>query len=301
MVINKGLDDVVFDAVNTLIMLAVLIIVLYPLYFVVIASFSEPYEVASGNLTLLPKGFTLEAYENVFKNNEVWIGYRNTIFYTITGTFFSLFLTLPASYVLSRKGLPGRTLLNWYFLFTMYFSGGLIPTYILVKSVGFYNKPYTIIILGALSIHNMIITRSYYRTSIPEELYEAAEIDGASQIRVFLSVALPLSAPIIAVMALYYGVAQWNSFFKALVYVSERDYMPLQIVLRNILIYNQTAMRAIAEGLDSEELIAIQRQAYMAEAMKYSLIIIASFPLLIAYTFVQKYFIKGIMVGSLKA
>jgi putative aldouronate transport system permease protein len=294
-------NDLFFDGINTFIMILVLVVVLYPLYFVVIASISEPYKVASGDLRIFPIGFTVDAYKNIFENQEVWIGYRNTFFYTITGTLFSLFLTLPTAYVLSKKKLPGRMFLNWFFLFTIYFSGGLIPMYLLVKSIGLYNKPYTLITLGALSVFNMIITRSYYQTSIPEEIYEAAEIDGAGHIKVFFSIALPLSAPIIAVMALYYGVAQWNGFFNALVYVSNREYMPLQIVLRNILIFSQTAMQQITLGMEESEIMAAAHRAYMAEAMKYALIIIASFPLLISYTFVQKYFIKGIMVGSLKA
>jgi putative aldouronate transport system permease protein len=299
--VKEGWDDKIFDAINTGIIILILAVVLYPLYFVVIASFSEPYEVALGNIRFLPRGFSLSAYTYVLENKDVWIGYRNTIFYTVAGTFFSLFLTLPAAYVLSKKQLPGRILLSWFFLFTMYFSGGLIPTYLLVKSLALYNKPYTLVVLGAFSVFNMIVTRTYYQTSIPETIYEAAEIDGASHIRVFFTIALPLSAPIIAVMTLYYAVAQWNAFFNALVYVSERNYMPLQIVLRNILISSQNALAQISESADESEILAMARLAYISAAMKYALIIIASFPLLVSYTFVQKYFIKGIMIGSLKA
>ncbi len=297
---KRGKDDLLFDLLNTVIMFTVLIVVLYPLYFVLIASISEPYKVASGMLTFYPQGFQLDAYKNVFNNTDVWTGYRNTIIYTVGGTCLSLILTLPAAYVLSKKGLPGRNLMTWFFLITMYFNGGLIPTYLLVNALALYNKPYTLIILGAFSVFNMIITRSYYQTSIPEDIYEAARIDGASQFRAFFSIALPLSAPIIAVMALYYGVAQWNGFFNALVYLSNKEYMPLQIVLRNILIFSQTALQQITEGLEESEILAAVQRAYMAEAMKYALIIIASFPMLIAYTFVQKHFIKGVMVGSLK-
>jgi putative aldouronate transport system permease protein len=299
--VKRAWDDRIFDGINTFIMVLVLLVVLYPLYFVVIASISEPYEVASGNIRFLPKGFTPAAYGYVLENKEIWTGYRNTIFYTVTGTVLSLALTLPAAYVLSKKNLPGRRVLSWYFFFTMYFGGGLIPTYLLLKSIGLYNKPYTMIILGAFSVWNMIVTRSYYQTSIPETIYEAAEIDGAGQMRIFFTLALPLSAPIIAVMALYYGVAQWNGFFNALVYLAERDYMPLQIILRNILLNSQNALLHLEESAEVEEIMYKARLAYMAEAMKYSLIIIASFPLLVSYTFVQKYFIKGVMVGSLKA
>jgi putative aldouronate transport system permease protein len=298
--VKPGIDDIVFDSIKTILIMMVLVAVIYPLYFIIIASVSEPYQVASGNLRLFPQGFTLEAYKNVFKINEVWIGYRNSFFYTVLGICLSLVLTLPAAYVLSKKKLPGRALINWFFLFTMYFSGGLIPTYLLVKSIGLYNRPHTLVILSAFSVFNMIITRSYYQTSVPADIYESAEIDGAGHIRTFFFIALPLSAPIIAVMALYYGVAQWNGFFNALVYVSEREYMPLQIVLRNILIYSRMAFQQVDAGMDEHQLQAAAQLAYMAEAMKYSLIIIASLPLLVAYTFVQKYFIKGIMVGSLK-
>ena len=170
----------------------------------------------------------------------------------------------------------------------------------LVGSLGLYNKPYTLIILGAFSVYNMIITRSYFQTSIPETIYEAAYIDGANHFRIFFQIALPLAVPIIAVISLYYGVSQWNGYFNALIYISEEEYMPLQIVLRNILIGNQNALQQITEGMEASEMEAIAQRAYMAEAMKYSLIIIASAPLLVACTSVQKYFVKGIMVGSLK-
>ena len=299
--VRRSLDDLIFDIINYIILSGVLLIVLYPLYFVVIASFSEPYEVVRGNVIFIPQGFSLSAYQHVLDNKDIWTGYRNSIFYTVTGTALSLFLTLPSAYVLSKKQLPGRFLLSWFFLFTMYFGGGLIPTYILIRSIGLYNKPFTLSVLGAFSVYNMIITRTYYQTSIPDTIYEAAEIDGAGPIKTFITIALPLSMPIIAVMTLYYAVAQWNSFFNALVYVAERNYFPLQIILRNILISSQNALSRISESAEESEIIAMARLQYISEAMKYSLIIIASFPLLVSYTFVQKYFIKGVMIGSLKA
>lgn len=298
---KRSKDDIIFDAINTLILGAVLLIVLYPLYYVVLASISDPYLAATGSIGLFPRKPTFMAYRNVFNNADIWSGYRNTLIYTILGTALSLSLTLPAAYVLSKKFLPGRSILTWFFLFTMYFNGGLIPMYLLVQQLRLYNQPYTLIVLGAFSVFNMVITRSYYQSSIPETIYEAADIDGSSHIRSFFTIALPLSAPIVAVMALYYGVAQWNGFFNALVYLSDKNLMPLQIILRNILIYNQTALLNImTEGVEADEIQAAARLAYMAEAMKYALIIIASLPMLIAYTFVQKYFIKGVMLGSLK-
>lgn len=298
--VKHGLDDLIFDIVNYIIMIIVLIIVIYPLYFIVIASFSEPYDVVLGNVRFLPKGFSLDAYQYVFSNKDVWTGYRNTIINTTFGTLFSLFMTLPAAYVLSKKFIPGRSFLTWFFLFTMYFGGGLIPTYLLIRSIGLYNKSYTLIILGAFSVWNTIITRTYYQTAIPETIYEAADIDGAGPIRTFLTIALPLSTPIIAVMALYYAVSEWNSFMNALIYLNNKNYFPLQLILRNILISSQTALSQLNEGANADETVSIVRIHQMAEAMKYSLIIIASLPLLVAYPFVQKYFIKGIMIGSLK-
>ena len=300
MVVKRGLDDKIFDTINLIIMLIVLLIVLYPLYFVVIASISDPYEVVRGNVVFTPRGFTLEAYQHVLRNNDVWTGYRNTIFYTVTGTALSLFLTLTSAYALSKKKLPGRFFLNWVFLFIMYFNGGLIPTFLLVRSLGLVNHLLTLSILGAFSVWNFIVTRTFFQTSIPEEICESAEIDGAGPLRTFVTIVLPLSTAIIAVMTLFYAVAQWNSFFNALIYISNRDLFPLQLVLRNILIGGQTALSTISESADASEIEAAARLAHIAQVMRYSLIIIASLPLLIAYTFVQKHFIRGIMIGSLK-
>ena len=252
-----------------------------------------------GKVFLKPSGFTLEAYRNVFENRKIWVGYRNTVFYTLFGTLLNLGLTLPTAYVLSKKQLMGRTFFSWYFLIPMYFGGGLIPTYLLVKSLRLINTPVVIVIMGGLSIYNMIVTRTYFTNSIPEELYESARIDGANEFVGFFRIALPLAAPIIAVMTLYYGVARWNDYYTALIYVSKARYQPLQLVLRSILIMNESAL-VDAGNLSSEEMELMARRAYMAEAMKYSIIFIASAPLLAAYPFVQKYFVRGIMIGSLK-
>lgn len=301
--VKRTRADVIFDTINVALMVVILIIVIYPLYFTLIASFSDPTQVSLGNTALWIKDFTLEPYANVFKNSDIWLGYRNTIFYTVFGTCWNLLLTLPTAYVLSKKDLPGRSGLSWYFLFTMYFSGGLIPTYLTVLKLGLVNRPVTIVILGGLSIYNMIVSRIYFQNSIPNELYEAAKIDGASDFCQFFRIALPLSAPIIAVIALYYGVGRWNDYFTALIYLNDNKYVPLQIVLRNILIQNQ----GMSNMLTQEQLMANEemreyydRMKHMAEGMKYSIIYIASAPLLIAYPFVQKYFVKGVMIGSLK-
>lgn len=298
---KKTRFDKAFDTVNIIIMACLLFIMVYPLYFTIIASISEPSEVALGNIVLLPKGFTLEAYKNVFVNSQIWDGYRNSIIYTALGTLFNLLLTIPAAYVLSKKDLPGNKAFSWVFLITMYFGGGLIPSYLLVKSIGLWNKPYTLIILGGISVFNVVVSRVFYETSISPSIYEAAHIDGSSEINTFVSISLPLSAPIIAVMALYYAVGHWNDYFTALVYTSSREYQPLQLVLRQILILNQQLISKIDFTTDDGSAAeTAMRMAYMAQSMKYSVIIIASLPMLVVYPFVQKYFVKGVMIGSLK-
>lgn len=296
---RKTRSDRVFDVVNILLMSMVLLIMFYPLYYIVIASFSEPAAVAMGKVYLWPKGFTTEAYGNVFKNERIWTGYRNTIIYTVFGTMLNLILTIPTAYVLSKKTLKGRSIISWYFLIPMYFSGGLIPTYLLVKSMNLLNQPYTIIILGGLSIYNMVVARTYFTNSIPDELYESARIDGANDFLCFFKIALPLAAPIIAVMTLYYGVSRWNDYYTSLIYVGQSKYQPLQLVLRSILIDNESSL-VFDDNMNETDLLLTTRRQYMAEAMKYSVIFIASAPLLVAYPFVQKYFVKGMMIGSLK-
>ncbi len=298
---GKPRDGKLFDVINITLLMILLVILLYPLYFTIIASFSEPYQVINGNVTFLPKGFTLESYQMAFNETRIWAGYRNSIIYTVLGTLFNLFLTIPAGYFLSKRELPGRQVVNIYFLITMYFSGGLIPTYLIIKNLGFIDQVYTLIILNGISIYNLVITRVFFQNSIPNDLYEAAFIDGASDFRAFFSIALPLAKPIIAVMALYYSVGHWNGYFTALIYVSKQALQPLQIVLRSILLMNETALSAIDPNvLDEEMVVALARRAYLAYTMKYGLIFIASAPLLIAYPFVQKYFVQGAMIGSLK-
>ena len=300
---KKSRADRVFDVVNVALMIAVLFLMLYPIYFTVIASFSEPSYVATGKVTFWVRGFTLDAYRNVFENDKVWTGYGNTLFYTVAGTLLNLALTIPAAYVLSKKHLRGRTLFSWYFAFTMYFSGGLIPSFLVVRDLGLLNSRMTLVVLNGLSVYNMIVTRVYYQTSIPGELYEAAEIDGCGEFGQFFRVALPLSAPIVAVMARFYAVARWNDYFTGLVYISDSKMYPLQLVLRNILIENRTAinqLQATGAHINDQEMLYLSRQAYLAEAMKYALIFIASLPLLVAYPFVQKHFVKGVMIGAVK-
>lgn len=299
--IRRTRFNTVFDVVNATLMGFLLIVILYPLYFTVIASISDPYSVISGKVVFLPVNVTLEAYRNVIRESKVWVGYRNTIFYTVFGTLFNLFLTIPAAYMLSKKNLCGRGLIATYFMIIMFFSGGLIPTYLQIKSLGLLNKWYTLIVLEGFSVYNMIVTRTFFQNSIPEEIFEASKIDGANEFQNFFLIAMPLAKAIIAVITLYYAVSRWNSYFTALIYTSKESYQPLQIVLRNILISNQTALQQVTtDALDPDAVADAARKAYMAEGMKYSLIFISSAPLLAAYPFVQKYFVKGVMLGSIK-
>ena len=292
-------EDTVFNIINYSLLFVVLAIIVYPLYFIIIASVSSPTAVALNQIAFLPKGFTLESYNNVFKNSIIWIGYRNTIVYTTFGTLFNLFLTIPCAYAFSKKDLPGRRPLLFIFTFTMYFSGGLIPTYLLVKSLRLPNTPYVMMILGGLSVYNLIITRTYFENSIPHELYEAARIDGYSEIKIFLRIALPLAGPILAVMTLYYAVGHWNSFFGALIYLTKESLYPLQLILRNILLENQL-LNIDWNTLTDEDAILYAERSKMVETMKYALIFISSAPVLCAYPFVQKYFVKGAMIGAVK-
>jgi len=294
-------NDKVFLIITYGVVILIAIMCIYPLYFTVIASVSDPYKVYTGKVNLLPSGFTLESYQLVMQNKSIWMGYANSIFYTVFGTLLNLFLTIPAAYALSKKRMYGIGVLTMLFLITMYFGGGMIPTYILFKNLHLINTRWILILCGGLSIYNMIVTRTYFQNSIPESLYDAARIDGASEYLVFGKIVLPLSKPIIAVIALYYAVSRWSSYFNAMIYTSKNDIQPLQIVLRRILILNEKAFDdALMMGAEASVIEAAARQAQMAITIKYSSVFIASIPMLIAYPFVQKHFIKGIMIGSLK-
>ena len=287
-------SDMLFTVVNSTVLALFTVAVLYPLIYVVSASISLPEAVQAGRVMLLPVGFTLRAYETVFKYGRIWTSFMNSIFYAVVGTLFNVAMTLMAAYPLSRRDLLGRDVFMMLFLFTMLFSGGLIPTYLLVSQLGLLNTRWALIIPQGLSVWNLIITVTYMRTSIPVELLEAAQLDGASDIRYFLRVALPLCTPIIAVLGLFYAVGHWNQFFTALIYLSNKDLFPLQIVLREILVQNQMDF---AQMYDVQELM---RREGMRELLKYALIIVASVPVLIAYPFVQRYFVRGMLIGAVK-
>ena len=291
----------IFDFFVIAVLVLLTFAIAYPIYYTIIASFSDHQAVATGQVNLVPVGFQLTAYQAVFENDQIWQGYLNTIIYTVGGTAFNLFLTIPAAYAMSKKQMLGHGALTWYFLITMYFSGGMIPTYLLYKDLNLINNPLIMIISGGLSIYNMIVTRTYYQNSIPDSLYEAGRIDGSSEIGIFFKIALPLSMPIIAVMCLYYAVGHWNGYFTALMYLTKTKYQPLALVLRRILIMNETALdEAVGAALDPNLIANAAARANRVVTMKYALVIVASLPMLILYPFIQKYFVKGVMIGSVK-
>ncbi|GIP53205.1 MULTISPECIES: carbohydrate ABC transporter permease [Paenibacillus] len=286
-------DERWFDVLVYFIAAVIIIIVLYPLVFVVSASFSDPARVLNGEVWLLPKGITLDAYNNILHNDKIWIGYRNSIFYTVVGTLINITMTLLAAYPLSRPDLPGRKGLMLIITLTMFFSGGLIPSYLLVKNLGMVDTMWALIIPGAISTYNLIVMRTYFQSSIPWELQEAAHIDGCSNWRLLISIILPLSKPILAVMVLFYAVGHWNSFFNALIYIRTEDLYPLQLVLREILMISQSA------GVDGGN-VGMEEKILLSESIKYAVIIVSSLPVLIMYPFVQRHFVKGVMIGSIK-
>lgn len=297
--IKISTGDAIFTAIVYIFLIGSFLVVAYPMYFTILASLSDPLETARGNVVLLPKGFTLEAYQEVFKEKQVWVGYLNTIYYTLFGTIINLICTIPCAYALSKKHLPLRRLSTWFFMLTMYFNGGIIPTYLVIKNLNLIDTRTVLLVSSAVQIYFLVIARNYYDTSIPEEIYEAAYIDGTSELGAFFRIALPLSTPIIALMILYYAVMHWNTYINAFMYITSESKYPLQLVLRRILLMSQN-MGQVAGNLDDDMMVLYMRKALMAESMKYALIFIASFPVMLAYSFVQKYFIQGLTAGAVK-
>ena len=266
--IKYSLGDQIFIGIVYSLVLLITFICLYPMYFTVIASVSESKALSRGLVSFWPVGFQIDAYVQVFKNQEIWRGYGNTIFYTVFGTIFNLLLTIPTAYALSKKRMFGRDICFTLFLFTMYFGGGMIPTYILFDSFNMLNTRLILIVSGGLSVYNVIVTRTYFQSNIPESLLESARIDGASELRTFRQIVLPLSKPIIAVIALYYADGHWSSYYGALIYLTDSKLMPLQIVLRKILILNQTYMEEIVtSNATGEQLQAAQQRMELAVIM----------------------------------
>lgn len=270
-----------------------MVIIAYPLFFVVIASFSDPQAVLGGKITFWPVGFNLESYKMILKEPKIWNGYRNTIFYTVLGTFINFILTTLTAYPLSRKDMPCRKLLTFFITFTMLFGGGMIPVYMVVRGLNLTDTIWAMVIPGAISTYNMLVMKNYFQSSIPEELHEAAAIDGCGHFQSLLRVILPLSTPIIAVIILFYAVGHWNAFFNAIIYLRDQRLYPLQIILREIMLQN--SLEAVGG-----DMIGMYEKVMRGETMKYAVILVASAPVLAFYPFVQKYFVKGIMVGAVK-
>ena len=292
--IQLSTGDRVFYFLVNLFALFMFVVVLYPLIYVVSSSFSSPDAVLSGKVVFLPVEFSLEGYKTVFGYQDVLTGYMNTILYTVLGTTINIIMTLICAYPLARKTLPFRNFFMFLFTFTMFFGGGLIPSYLLMRDLHMINTIWAIVIPGAISVYNMIIARTYMQTSIPGEMLEAAQVDGCSDARYFFQMVLPLSKAMIAVIALYYAVGHWNGWFNAFIYLNDRGKYPLQLFLREILIANTFDPDST---MDPE---LLQKMRGMSDLLKYSLIVVSSAPVMLLYPFAQKYFIKGVMIGSVK-
>lgn len=283
-----------FGVVNVVVLASICTVVLYPLLFVLSASVSDPEDVLSGKMWLLPMNFSFVGYEKVFGNLDLLQGYSNTIVYTAIGTAVNVVMTIMAAYPLSQPRFYGRNAIMALIVFTMFFSGGLIPTYMIVRDLGMTNTMWALIVPSAVSVYNILVMRTFFQSSIPQEILEAASIDGSSDIRTLLRIVLPLSLPILAVMVLFYAVGHWNAYFSALIYLTDRDLYPLQLLMREILIQGQ--MEEMVNAADSSHAQTIMDE----EAVKYALIVVANLPIFLLYPFLQKYFVKGVMIGALK-
>lgn len=292
--IHRTRGDRVFDAINVAALCLLLAVILYPLIYVLSCSFSDPLLVVQSKITFLPMQPTLVAYQRVFRNELIMTGYQNTLFYTLLGTALNVAVTTMMAYPLSRHDFAARRPITMLTAFTMLFSGGMIPTFLVVKNLGLIDTVWSLVLPGLVSPWNMFIMKTYFQTSIPTELYEAASIDGADNFHLLQSVVLPLSAPIVAVMVLYYGVAHWNSYFNALLYLRDRTRYPLQLVLRSFFSANDYSEQGGAGGDSGMTALLV------SETMKYALIVIASGPILCLYPLLQRFFVKGVMLGAIK-
>jgi len=291
MKLSKG--NLTFKIFNTAIMIILAVVIIYPLYYVVLASFTDPVIVNSGKPLFYVEKLYMKGYQTTLKYMPLWNAYKNTIVYTVVGTIVSLICTIPAGYALSREDMAGRRGLNFVFTFTMFFSGGIIPLYLTIRQLGIYNTIWAMVLPVAVSAYNLIVCRSFFSSGVPTELLEAAKIDGCSDFNFFFKIAIPLSTTIIAVMCLFYATAMWNQFFNALMYLQDDNKMPLQVVLRNLVLMNQ----ANQMGSSGDALITKQK---LAEQLKYCIVVVSAAPLLAIYPFLQKYFAKGVTIGAVK-
>ncbi len=298
---RETVQDRILDTIFYIIIGAFMIICLYPVWFTIVASFSSSAAVNSGRMLLLPVGFQLKGYEFVFSDARIITGYSNTIMYTVCGTALGLVCSLSAGYALSRKDLPGRNIVMMLFVFTMYFGGGLIPGYLNLRDFGLLDTPWVMVVTGLVATYNMIVARTFFANTIPWELTEASYLDGASNFQLFTKVILPLSAPIIVVEALYYGVGHWNAYFNAMIWIDNRDLYPLQVFLKEILSAATVTEEFLQGGsYTPEEMEMLEAQAEVANRMKYCVIVVATAPMMMIYPRLQKYFAKGVMIGSVK-
>jgi len=284
--------DRVFDVINIIIMILLCLIIVYPLYYVIIASITDPKVVNTGKLLFYPEAPYFEGYQQALAYPSLISGYKNTVIYTFLNAIIALACTIPGAYALSRTDLVGRRPIMFLFTFTMFFSGGIIPMFLTIRSLGIYNSPWALVLPAAVSVYNLIVCRSFFESTLPKDLLEAAQIDGCNDFRFFFQIAMPLSSTIIAVMALYYATAMWNTFFNALMFLQDDDKMPLQVVLRNLVLSNQlSASSSGAEAAEKQKIV---------DQLKYVIITVSAVPLMIVYPFLQKYFASGVMLGAVK-
>lgn len=295
--VRETMEDRITLGVFYVLLTLIALMTIYPVLYVISASVSEPTAVNDGSVVLWPVGFQLEGYQYIFENDWILLGYRNSLIYTVAGTLLDIAVTFLAAYALSRRDIFGRRALNTYMIIPMWFSGGLIPTFMMINSMGLVDQWYTLIIIGAFNTYNFVICRTFIQANIPLELQEAARIDGCSDLGIMAKVVLPLSKPVLAILCLYYGLAHWNDYFTGLIYINTRSLQPLQLFLREILIQN--AQLEMGSG-DMMALEDSMRRVYMMQVMRYGLIVVSSVPMLILYPFVQKYFVQGVMIGALK-
>lgn len=289
---KESTGDHIFNVFNSILMILISVVIIYPLWYTVVASFTDPAVVNSGQFLIFPTKPFISGYREALNYPNIWTGYKNTIIYTVVSVVVSLFATIPGAYALSRQDMSGRRWLMFLFTFTMFFNGGMIPMYLVIRNLGLYNTMWALVLPSAVSVYNLIVARSFFESNLPIDLLEAAQLDGCSDFGFFFKIALPLSSTIIAVMVLFYATAMWNVYFNAIMFLQDESKMPLQVILRNLVLSNQ-----LMQGASASEMVEKQK---LVDQLKYVIVTMAAFPLVIVYPFVQKYFAKGVMVGAVK-
>lgn len=290
--VKESVGDHVFNILNTILMILISVVIVYPLWYVILASITDPAIVNSGKFLLIPQGLYVAGYQEAFDYPQIWAGYKNSIIYTVVGVIVALVATIPGAYAFSRRDMAGRKGIMFLFTFTMFFNGGMIPLFLTVQNVKIYNTMWAIVLPIGVSVYNLIVCRSFFEANLPIELLEASKLDGCSDFGFFFKIAIPLSSTIIAVMVLFYATGLWNIYFNAIMFLRDEDKLPLQVVLRNLILSNQ-----LMQGASGAELVEKQK---LVDQLKYVIVTLAAFPLVIVYPFVQKYFAKGVMVGAVK-